>query len=181
MTRFCRCLCICLLFIVLLGFPSGAQEPEATPEALTPASVGNMEYRCGLESPIPLRNGLYAEERPYLPGRTLTLSANLAGLAHGDLDGDQIPEAAVVYIHNSGGTDYHYMLSILEATPQGPREIDCLHLGDRVQLQDVRIRKGQVLLDMVSHGPKDPPCCPEKVETWGFVLRDRRLGLAPTP
>lgn len=140
-----------------------------------------MEYRCGLESPIPLRNGLYADERPYLPGRTMTLSANLAGLAHGDLDGDQVPEAAVVYVYNSGGTGHYYMLSILEATPQGPREIDCLHLGDRVQLQDVRIRKGQVLLDMVSHGPNDPPCCPEKVETWGFVLRDNRLGLAPTP
>lgn len=181
MTRFRHCFYICLFLLALSSLPSGAQEPETTPEALSHASVGNMEYRCGLESPIPLRNGLYAEERPYLPGRTLTLSANLAGLAHGDLDGDQVPEAAVVYIYNSGGTDYQYMLAILEATPHGPREIDCLHLGDRVQLQDVRIRKGQVLLDMVSHGPKDPPCCPEKVETWGFVPRDGRLGLASTP
>ncbi len=176
-----RGLFIYLFFFALFVSLSEAQEPVVVPEALSPASVGNMEYRCGLESPIPLRNGLFAEERPYLPGRTLTLSANLAGLAHGDLDGDQVPEAAVVYIYNTGGTGHYYMLSILQATPQGPREVDCLHLGDRVQLQDVRIAKERVLLDMVSHGPKDPPCCPEKVETWGFLLRDNRLGLAPTP
>ena len=105
-----------------------AQEhtPLEIPEALSANSVGNMEYRCGLNHglTIPLRNGLYSAEVPYLPQRPLTMSANLAALAHGDLDADSTPDAAVVYIYNTGGTGQYYMLSILQGRcrrPQGER------------------------------------------------------------
>ena len=178
-----RVLSFLILALCAISTIALAQEhtPLEIPEALSANSVGNMEYRCGLNHglTIPLRNGLYSAEVPYLPQRPLTMSANLAALAHGDLDADSTPDAAVVYIYNTGGTGQYYMLSILQAVAGAPKESACLYLGDRVQLQDLTIDKGRVRLDMVTHRKNDPVCCPEKRETWYFVLRDGHLELAP--
>lgn len=96
---------------------------------------------------------------------TVTLSPQIAS---GDLNGDGLFDAAVILATNTGGTgifrDLHAMLN-----REGQAvDVAAIVLGDRVQIKSLAIQEGEIVVDMMMHGPKDGLCCPtvEVVQTY---------------
>lgn len=51
-------------------------------------------------------------------------------------------------------------------------EADSVLLGDRVQIGAMSITAGQVRLETVSRGPRDPACCQSQRGEQAYDLRD---------
>jgi len=150
------------------------EAPAATPSAvpappsLTLEQLQNGIYQSDLVQggKVTLVNGRF--EAP-IAGTALKATATLAEqIASGDLNGDGLFDAAVVLATNTGGTgvfkDLHAVLN------QGGQAVDTavMTLGDRVQIKALAIREGEIIVDMMTHGPKDGLCCPtvEVVQTY---------------
>lgn len=100
--------------------------------------------------------------------------------AVGDLDGDGSPDAALVLSTNTGGSGtFQDLVVVLNGS--GPvRGATDFFLGDRVQVDRIRIADGEIRLDLTMHGPGDPMCCPTLPATRLFRLIDgelREIGL----
>ena len=93
--------------------------------------------------------------------------------AVGDLDGDRSAEAAVVVLHNSGGSGTFVYLLAMHDRDGAPVQAGSVLLGDRVRVERLAISGGHILVDMTAHGPSDPMCCPTAQFRLAFALRDR--------
>lgn len=102
-------------------------------------------------------------------GATQKITVTLAEqIASGDLNGDGRLDAAVILATNTGGTgvfkDLHVVLN------RGDQAVDvaAMPLGDRVQIKALTIQDDMIVVDMITHGPKDALCCPtvEVVQTY---------------
>ena len=97
-------------------------------------------------------------------------------VAVGDLDGDQIAEAAVIVGHNGGGSGTFIFLVALRDGPDGPEYAGSWMLGDRTGVKRLRIRDGRILADLIVHGPSDPSCCPSVRVREEFTLQQAVIG-----
>jgi hypothetical protein len=48
-------------------------------------------------------------------------------------------------------------------------------LGDRVKVNSVRIEENLIVVDMVTHGPNDPMCCPTQQVVQRYALEGNEL------
>jgi hypothetical protein len=81
-------------------------------------------------------------------------------LAYGDMNGQQ--SAAVILVTNPGGSGTFYDLHLMFA-PQGQAVNPAsAFLGDRVQINDLKIENSLIVVDMIQAGPNDPMCCPSQ-------------------
>lgn len=92
-------------------------------------------------------------------------------VAMGDLNGDAAADAAVVLAASTGGTGVFKSLHVVVNDGGKPREAALAFLGDRVQVKTLTIHAdtaGALIVDMMTHGPKDGLCCPtmEVVQTY---------------
>jgi hypothetical protein len=95
--------------------------------------------------------------------------------AVGDLDGDSVPDAAVVLATNTGGSGtFHDLVVVLNRGGQ-PDAAASLFLGDRVPTERIRIAGSTIELDMTMHGPADPMCCPSVDVTRRFRFENGAL------
>lgn len=117
------------------------------------------------------------EGEPYQPGGASLPRVDFLGelVARGDLNGDGHDEAAVVLTTNFGGTGVFHYLAIVEQEGQENRNIATRAIGDRVQVQDLRIDEGHIILDLVRPRPQDAACCPTEVASLDFRLENGRL------
>jgi hypothetical protein len=90
--------------------------------------------------------------------------------ARGDLDGDGVPDAAVVLATSTGGPAVYYEVAAVLNQSGQPVHVATAPLGDRIRFQWVNIRNGEIQVEFFSHGEKDPPCCPKKKTTRRFRL-----------
>jgi uncharacterized membrane protein len=58
-----------------------------------------------------------------------------------------------------------------------PHDIAWAQLGDRVQINSVSIQDGEIAVDMVTHGPDDPMCCPTQQVVQTYALQGEELVL----
>jgi uncharacterized lipoprotein YbaY/heat shock protein HslJ len=116
---------------------------------------------------IQLEDGGY-EGEPYVEGGASRPRYTLSDFyAFGDLDGDDVEDAAVVLIGNFGGSGSFYELKAVINEEGTPLHVASAHLGDRVELLSLEIEDGQIGVEMVTHGPDDPLCCPtQQVVRW---------------
>jgi len=78
----------------------------------------------------------------------------------GDLDGDDVDDAIVVLVSSGGGSGIFYQL-VAVTLHNGIVETPAVKsLGDRIKINQINIRGGNVTVDMITHGPDDPSCCP---------------------
>ncbi len=56
-----------------------------------------------------------------------------------------------------------------------PKHVASIKLGDRVKLRSVLIESGEITVDMVTHGPDDPMCCPTVEATQKYRLQGDTL------
>lgn len=102
------------------------------------------------------------------PNRRLNavLSRQQGQIAFGDLDGNDQQDAVMIMAVNTGGSGifvYLAPLLNLEGTIESPM---LAGLGDRIQVNRVRILDdGLISVNMIIQGPNDPQCCPTQEVT----------------
>jgi hypothetical protein len=50
-------------------------------------------------------------------------------------------------------------------------------LGDRVQIKSLTIQSGAIIVDLMTHGPKDSLCCPTMEVVRTYLLQGKSLFL----
>ena len=149
------------------------------PRRLTLEQLRDGEYRLPLlgdeETPIRFRGGQGSIR--YGVGATERVEAGLVGdlLAFGDLDGDDVADAAVVAFVNTGGSGTFIHLIAVRDREGTPVQAGRQFLGDRVRVKSLAVSGGHIFVAMDAHGPGDGLCCPSIATIRAFMLRGRRL------
>lgn len=157
-----------LSFLLVLALALAACGP-AKSDVLTPEALQNAEYQTDWTETgrVKLEHGEYRE--PAAPGSASEVVIGTTGqVAVGELDGQ--PAAAVILYSTGGGSGTFLELHVMVERQGEPYDLAWTYLGDRVQVKSVSIEEDQVVVDMVTHGPADPLCCPtqEVVETYAL-------------
>lgn len=158
--------------------PMPAAAPPATaatrsPVApLTPDALRNAEYPSEFPASrkAKLTDGRY--EETIQPGAATKIVIALHPVyALGDLDGDGADDAAVILVANPGGSGSFYHLVAVRNEGGTARATAVASLGDRVKVENVSIKAGEIAVQVVAHGPQDPLCCPTQQATRSFRLQ----------
>lgn len=161
--------------------------PTPTPTAV-PLSLDvlkNAEYpsEYPASKKAKLTNGAYEEAQPRATAK-ITLKM-LDVFATGDLNGDGVPDAAVVITASTGGSGVFFDLYAVLNERGTPKPLAPILLGDRVKVNAAAIRANEIALDMIVHGPKEPQCCPTLTATRTYKLQADQLvsttPVTPTP
>lgn len=167
--------------------PAGAQEEAAAPAAadrrrLTLEQLRHAEYHLplfdGEETRIRFRGGRGLIT--FGAGATERVHARLVGrlAAFGDLDGDRVADAAVAVAIDPGGSGTFVHLLALLNRGGAPAQAGRAFLGDRVRVEHLAIRSGQIIATLLTHGPGEALCCPATRVRRAFALQGRRLAPA---
>lgn len=132
------------------GWPIGsAQKPGLSTAALLNATYQSEWTESGL---APLTNGEYRE--PAAPGSaTETVVSITDKYAFGDVTGTGVPGAAIVLATDPGGSGVFYDLAIVVDIDGKPVNVASVNLGDRVQVNSVSVENGDIVVNMLTHGP----------------------------
>jgi hypothetical protein len=163
--------------------PSAATLPTAIPPTAAPTAaptrppvasiLGNLSYSGVLEEAIALRDGVaeYRDGSSGKPAVRLMPDTSVTG----DLDADG-KEDAVAALRNetSGSGRFVYLVAVLdvfgEATPK-----TALMIGDRIIVNSLAVRDGEIEAALVAQGPNDGLCCPTVDVTRTFALINDKL------
>jgi hypothetical protein len=133
----------------------------------------NTTYTIGGKE-ITLVDGQYENQAEY------TSVMLVPPAATGDLNGDGVDDAAVILADNTGGTGtFEYLVPVIDEAGEMVSG-EAVYLGDRVRIETMTIADGVITLEVVTHGPDDPMCCPTQAETWTFQWAGGTLQLTST-
>jgi hypothetical protein len=119
---------------------------------------------------VQLHDGRYSRTNP---DDQLFLEMHQIVLGH--LSASRTKDAAVIYGVNYGGTGNFYILSVLANDQGRPKNIAQAELGDRVKINSLAIKSGKITIDMITHGPHDPACCPSVKKIAVYTLSGNKL------
>jgi len=162
--------------MVLFAGSALAVGPDTHPLGLTRlknSAYGGLE---GVDGVVQLQAGHWEGEPPE-PGAASVPRVDFVGdlVARGDLDGDGQDEAAVMLVSSFGGTGVFHYVAVVRQQGEESRNVATIAAGDRIQVRDLRIEEGHVLLDLVRAGPSDAACCPTEVSTLSYGFENGRL------
>ena len=153
-------------YLLFAGFMLHLVACQAAKQALTIDELKSGEYRSewSAKGKIKLNDGIYQEK--IAPDSATELVIKLSDrIAFGDLNGDGAKDAAVILVSNPGGSGTFYELAAVINSNGNPQHAASVFLGDRLKVEDISIRTGQIVVKMVTHQRSDPMCCPSlKVE-----------------
>ena len=146
------------------------------PAALYLDKLKNAVYNGIYDEPVKLSDGLY-EGEPFVAGGAARPTVNLVDrlVAAGDLNADDVEDAAVLLGENSGGSGFFTYLAAMVNEAGSPINAATTLLGDRVQIKSMVIDNGQILVEIVTQGPDDPLCCPTLKLRVSYQLQGDRL------
>jgi len=151
--------------------------PSTAGQPLTLEALKNAEYQSEwpADGVAKLTDGEYEEE--IVPGAAskLIIVFYRDMYAFGDLDGDGVEDAAVVLATSGGGSGTFISLEAVINDKGTPNHVATAFLGDRVEVKSVAIESGKITVDMVTHGPDDPMCCPTIEATQKYRLQGDKL------
>jgi hypothetical protein len=154
--------------------PSPEQPGPATGPALTLDILRNATYQLPFYNRIvTLTDGKYR----YESGVELLDVFLLDVYALGDLNGDGVDDAAIIFAENGGGSGTFESVVAVYNENGVPVQAGAGMLGDRVLVSAVRIESGEIVLDVVVQGPNDPLCCPSLPTTQTFRMVEGALWL----
>jgi len=146
-----------------------------SPPPLTEDALKNAEYGGIYEEPVQLTNGKYEGEPFVEGGASRPTVLFIEPYALGDLNGDGAEDAAVLLVENSGGSGSFVYLAAVVNKDGKPENAATTLLEDRAQVKSLTIANGKITVEMVTHGPEDPRCCPSQEETRVYKLEGDRL------
>jgi heat shock protein HslJ len=167
-----------LLTALLLISTSLAACVQDTPESgasLTAEALKNAVYQSEWpeDGVAQLSDGEY--RKPIVEGSATELTIRLADITLGDLDSDGVEDAAVILITDPGGSGTFYDLAAVLNRNGEPEHVATASLGDRAQIRAFSIEAGQIIIEMVTHGPEDPMCCPTQIVRNTYALEGDTL------
>ena len=162
-----------------LAFQLAGDTLEGVP--LTLQQLKNAEYQSEFPTggKARLTDGTFFE--PFEPGAAsgvrLTLSEHVA---FGDLNGDGAADAAVIlYVSGGGSGTFRHLAAVINEGGQ-PRHAASAFLGDRVRIEALAIQDGEIVVQLIGHGPDDPLCCPSQKVRRAFQLVGSTLEESPS-
>lgn len=137
--------------------------------ALTKQQVQNAKYRVVYNGgePFVLKDGRNDKVPTRNPDTTLKVAMS-DQMAFGDLNGDGLQDAVVVLASNLGGTGTYMTLATVENDNGQPYHTANADLGDRTQVNAVRVEGNLITVDVVRVGASDAACCPTEKATLRF-------------
>lgn len=91
------------------------------------------------------------------------LACALQDARFGDLNGDGRPEAVAFLRCSGGGSGSSLHMHVMgERAGKAVQLASLASWGDRVGVEDVSLESSSIELSLLTHGPRDPLCCP----TW---------------
>ncbi len=167
---------------VVLCFVSGCAHYGAPPTDAVPHAppswedLANAEYLSEFASggKARLKDGIYREKAKAASSIEMVMTLH-ERYACGDLNGDGWDDAAVILVVQSGGSGTFYYLCAVINEEGSLVNVATLFLGDRIQIRDLHIRSGQIEIDMLVQGPKDPMVKPTRETHRTYYLAGKRL------
>ena len=146
---------------------------------LTIEGLKNAEYQSefALGGTVRLSNGIYRGK--IVPDSASELIVLLSDqVAFGDLNGDGSEDAVVILISDPGGSGTFRHLGVVINEKGSPQHVASQFLGDRVKVLSLSVRSGEIAVQMMTHGPRDPMCCPTFQVTQNYILQEGKLVIA---
>lgn len=136
---------------------------------LTIDALNNATYQVSAYGTIQLTNGKYTDVKNGWTAGILDIRAL------GDLNNDGQTDAAVLLWVNGGGSGQFIHLAAVIDDRGTARNAATILLGDRVRVQALTIAGGQIRVDLIVQGPKDPLCCPTQKVVQTYQLQGNQL------
>jgi heat shock protein HslJ len=155
--------------------PTETSAPPVSSGPLTEEALKNAAYHSEWteDGIAQLADGEY--RKPIVEGSATELVIRLMDVAFADLDGDGVSDAAVVLVTDPGGSGTFFELAAVVNRDGKPEHVATISLGDRAQIEALSVEAGQVIVEMITHGPDDPMCCPTQQEYQTYALQGDEL------
>jgi len=156
--------------IALLGLAAALAAGCSSPKPLSSRILHNAVYPNDYveRGKVRLKGGSYENSNNHI-------SVELLRIADGDLNGDGVPDAAVLLGSNTGGSAVFEDVVAVLNRKGGPDPRARTFLGDRVRVDTLAIRDGAIYVHMIAHGPSDPMCCPTLAVSKTFAIKGDTL------
>jgi hypothetical protein len=178
-------LCQLLLAVILFGCASSEVTTTLEGATPTPASIlsalPNTEYPIDLASSgkAQLKDGIF--EEPIAPDSATKTRISLGDLhALGDVNGDQMEDAAVLLIADSGGSGTFTYLALVLNENGSTKPLEAVFLGDRIVVNSLTILPGEVIVSLLTRQLDEPMSAdPTTSASLSFKLQDGKLIESP--
>lgn len=127
-------------------------EPQRDSKDLLVSKLKNATFRAE-KGTVRLKNGSYE-------GRGGFTQLDTESVALGDSPSPSSITAAAILEVNEGGTALVSELHAIRVERGIPKDLGFVMLGDRVGVKSLVVNGGEITVNMVTHGPDDPSCCP---------------------
>ncbi len=146
-----------------------ATRPAAESTLPLPAHTpGDATYRIDAEA-YTLRDGQVIVEN--LPGAASKTVVQLYGEpVQGDLDGDGMPDAALLLVQTTGGSGTFYYLAAALNRDGGFVGTRAVFLGDRIEPLQLAIRYGVVIIDYADRRPQEAMASPPSLAASKYLV-----------
>jgi uncharacterized membrane protein/heat shock protein HslJ len=162
--------------------PKVSKDLTHASRTLTIKDLKNAEYKSKFSAngKVKLTNGIYKEK--IVPDSASDLVITLSDkVAYGDINGDGDMDAAVILITNAGGSGTFHHLAVVINQNGSPKHAASQFLGDRVELKSLSVESEAIAIEMITHGPNDPMCCPTLKTNLNYLFQDDKLVAAQIP
>ena len=139
------------------------------------AEIGDAMIVGIYDDPVLLSGGVF-EGEPFVEGGASRPRVEL--LDHhvsGELGSSPGDETAAFLSENSGGSGTFLYLAVIGRDSGKIKNLDTVLIGDRVQVEGVRLEHGAIVVDVLQPGPDDPLCCPTELATRAWRLAGGEL------
>jgi heat shock protein HslJ len=153
-----------------------AAEPKGPPPAPTLDQVRAATVSGVLDQPVTLVNGVYAGP-PVEPGAATHPSLTLwsPAVVFSDVDGKPGSEAIAMMAADTGGSGEFVHVGVFALKDGKAASLATALVGDRVKLHKLWVEHGQIHMDVIEAGPKDPACCPTQLTRKVYALEGGAL------
>jgi len=168
-----------LLVLPILALLAGCQresaEVKATDSPALRRAVANATYpsQFVVSGQVTLSDGTY--EEPTEPGAASRVRVALGDEVAFGAIGDHERAAALILRTTTGGSGTFVNLAAVPFDDDTPGQAVAAFLGDRVKVKSLKLEDGQIVIDLVTHAPDDPMCCPTDEKTEHFVWKGDML------
>jgi len=156
-----------LLGLLLMGLNCGAMAADLTVDRLKNGKYFIPAWEDQSQGEwVQLKDGEYNRRDP-----DNFLLVQIVDVAMGPLSPGQSKAAAVIYGYNTGGTGFFVMLGAVVDDQGKLKNSEVVELEDRVKINSLHIKSGNIVVDMLVHGPTDPAPFPtvRKIATYSLV------------
>jgi heat shock protein HslJ len=162
-------------WIIEIGWKLYVPDEASAQAGLTVTKLQNATYpsEWTKSNTAPLTGGQYSEE--IVPGAASKIEISLSSRMGFGFGTDGEPLAAVILFTSSGGSGTFVDLHVVVQDNGTLVSKAVTSLGDRAQVYSLGMDGGKIVVEMLTHGPDDPMCCPTQEVRNVYVVQGNNL------